>query len=799
MHAPLRSVLLVHPDSARRAALAEAFRSARVVTAPSREGLARQLNDEALDLVLAHHGEARGLMRDLDRASHTSPRMLLGRMSDPRSLDALAEIAAEGHQFFPLDDDLPPPLLERQVQAFLDGRRSGRAQLALPHVAHFCAGGQRFELPCLDIGNRGFSVEIDARSRIECLLAGTLVTEISVRGASREVLRAAVGRVRHLRPQGGDQERFRVGIELVSAEEQQNGARLSDPIRVLASLRRALRRGEPLRLQLAESPERSLVTREATIELGEGGAREASLIAPNTPPLLATRGDVVRLTFELGGHSYAALTTALATRAGSVELRLPRSLTPQHRRVYLRLPEGSGAGYGVRFRSASTGRQVTFPLLELHPHGCSFRYEPSKEVLPPGLALDELELVMPDGSTEPCEGVVRDTNAIGEADEFSPLRRCGVRLSALSPTARDGVIDSQLSARHPSLENGARAPFSDVWKVIRAADHFYPEYPLASGPHLEVLESVHQKLARAGQSLSRTLVHRDEQGEASGHIAGLRMYSRTWFIHHLAVAPGYHRSEQLSRQLSSIALDHIEHLEEVEFARMIWRTENRWSDRVCGGMAKAMGGSGLSVVRKYHYACRSLLPDATPLTSERIARRMRRADEVFLEAHLRQRGELLRIRAEELNVEEMELASAARMYATHDLQRGRTGFVVDGRDGPIAMALAEHATPGLDWPEITNAFTLFVTQPSHPEADAARRALILRCMDHYREMGRRVAICVADDKDLPALRECGFNADAGEVAEWTFHRQGVRTCHDLLQLIFERLARPARARKTETH
>ena len=69
-------------------------------------------------------------------------------------------------------------------------------------------------------------------------------------------------------------------------------------------------------------------------------------------------------------------------------------------------------------------------------------------------------------------------------------------------------------------------------------------------------------------------------------------------------------------------------------------------------------------------------------------------------------------------------------------RRGRSIFVVDGEHAPLAVALAEEATPGLSWPEMTTAFSFVVPGPAPPAAAEAREALALRCVEHYRAAGQ---------------------------------------------------------------
>ena len=125
-------------------------------------------------------------------------------------------------------------------------------------------------------------------------------------------------------------------------------------------------------------------------------------------------------------------------------------------------------------------------------------------------------------------------------------------------------------------------------------------------------------------------------------------------------------------------------------------------------------------------------------------------------------------------------------FQAQGLYRRRSIFVVDGEQGPLAVAFSEESTPGLNLIEKTNSFSLMVPRRDHPRVREALQALIQRCVEHARERGMPSAIALVDEEDIDALQAAGFD-NLGRFSEWIVHRSMLRRCYELWRSVFERL------------
>ncbi|MDY7225279.1 PilZ domain-containing protein [Hyalangium rubrum] len=783
-----QSVLIVHPDPKLREGLVAALAPRQIIAVSSRDDAARTMAERVPDVVLADALEARRFIKDLDRLAPRAMRVFLCPRSQADAMRELVDAAAEGHEFHTVDPTLSVDEVARSLRELLRQRGSTRVP-AVGLEASFYVDGEQLRAGCLDVGNEGFLLKLPVDAPIERLPPGTRLFDFRLEREGRVVLRTGGGFVRHIGLERAPGEAyFRVGVQIERAGASIGYVELAtidDMVRVVAVLRRALRRQPTLQCALVQGVRRREDLAATLVENGEGFRPVLRCAKPQQWSVAV--GDVVQLVFDLSGKSYRGWASVLRLEPDAFVLSLPRNLALYHRRSSMRFRAGEDQPFAISFVSPLTGERIEHPVMDLHAVGLAFAYDAAREVLPVGLIIDDVSLVLPDGTRAPCHAEVRDNAPLLDhtpGDLARPFR-CGMRLLNVLPEARQAVINAFVQASCPQVRDGRSEPFRNIWGLVQAVHLFHPDYPFEEGPHMEVLEDTHHKLATVNEGLARTFVYYDGP-KLIGHVSGVRTHSRTWMMQHLMVLPTVRRGESISRDLSALCVDYAEALEDLQYLRIYWRIQNKWPDRVFGWIARSMHREGLTDLRTLNY---TRLAFTQPLRARKELPQVRRAtaaDLQWLEGHIRARGDVVQLLADDLMAREAELPTLASRYGAHGLKRGRSLFVVDGDDAPIAMALAEEASPGLSWPEMTSAFSYVVPDPLHPRAPEAREALAVRCVDHYREQGKGSALALVQDDEVESLVSLGFRWHC-RVAQWTGHRSVTRTWHMLMAAVFERL------------
>ena len=788
MAAQEQSVLIVHPDPVLRAGLVAALAPRLIVAVSSQDDAARTLAERAPDVVLADAMDARRFIQQLERLAPRALRVFLCPKSQLEALKNLVDVSAQGQEFHTVDPTAPVEEMLRSLHELLRQRASVRLP-AEGLEASFSVDGQPLRAQCLNVGNEGFLLKLPLDAPIEKLPPGTRLIDLKLEREGRAVLRTGGGFVRHIGLERTPTEAyFRLGVqtERVGASVGYvELATLDDTARILGVLRRALRHEGLLQCMLVQGVRRREVLKASLVEDAQGSYPVLHCELPSL--WAAAAGEVVQVIFDLGAKSYHGWTAVLRVGERGLALSLPRSLSVYHRRSAMRFSEGDEQLFSLSFMSPLTGERIEHPVLDMHAMGLSFIYDAAREVFPTGLLIDGFTLVLPDGTRAPCSAEVIDNVPLLDqmAGGLARPFRCGLRLLNVQPEAHQAVMNAFVQARCPQVMDGADEPFRNIWEIVRTVRHVYPDYPFEDGPHLDVLADTQRKLATSDGRLARCFVYRDGP-QLIGHASGLRTHSRTWMLQHLMVLPSVRRGESISRDLSALSVDYAESLEDVDYVRVYWRIQNKWPDRVFGWISRSMHIDGLTTLRMLNYMRLELNGPPSPRPRLLQVRPAVQADLEWIEAHLRARDEQVRLLADDLRASEVRMTALGERYAAHGLRRGRSIFVVDGEHAPLAVALAEDASPGLSWPEMNNAFCFLVDDPHHPRIREAREALTARCIEHAWEHGKRSALALVQDDEVETLVSMGFGS-FGRVSEHTFHRSTARTWQMLMAAVFERL------------
>ena len=801
MASVIQAVWVVHGDPSIRSRILTALESipnVKVETAPDPFRLPSTENG-APRLVLADATNAKRLIKVLDTAVPSTMRLFLCPMSDASAVRGLVRLAAEGHSFLTLDDALPTYQLHQHLSSLLHGRLGGRVAPQAPSGLHatFDLEGRRLKARVLDIASHGLGLALEIESLIELLSPGTSIEKLQLtRSDDTLLLETAFATIRHIQVvQEPDRAYFRLGVSLPSLPSRETPRMgdspiesVKDPVRIASLLRRAVHHQSPFKiLQLGGS---HLHFPAQGVEMVNVAPRRMGLVINISGGLDVYQGDLLEIHFEFGGQGYWGVSSAItAVEDGRVMLSVPPLLQLQHRRVSPRFAPQRTDSVVVTFVSPLTGEQLVRPILDLHSGGLSFMIDEDREPFPPGLLVPELTLRFSDGRAFKTSGTIRGSRPLQDAHGFSLAGiirpgRCGMSLSKLAPDLAQAILASYVNSRYPELTEASTVPFESVWNFMAEVHRFSPDYPHSIGPHVKTLGDVQRKLEHSATVLGKAYAQKTE-GHLTGYVSGLRIYSKTWLVQHLAVNRGFHRRDTISQKLTSLAVEYGEALPDIDFIRYDWFTANRWPHRMSLWVASNLSSPGLTRIR---YVNDMRLSGDLPDVSRALpsVRRATEPDLVWLENYLKLQGDVVAMRSDDLTAKEFNLESLGVAFEQSGLYRSRSIFVVDGATRPLAFGLMETGTPGLCWAEFTNAFKVVPTASDSPDLDAAREALVRHCVQAYRSSGRRNVIALCSDAETEVLTRMEFQS-LGRLGEFTFHKSLARRWQALSTAMFERL------------
>ena len=720
----------------------------------------------------------------LDELRTVSPFTPKAILVEELGSDFLAKLA-EGHAFRVLRSNVPA--FAAEARHLIRPRTSERLDFEGAGVrVTGRVDGAPFAEDLLDLSNRGLSFSIGIGSSFDPFMEGSRLSPLRLEDSSGAfLLEVASATVRHCRV---DRASGRTVVRIGASFDDPTMARsshvrtLTEPLPIVANLRKAARSGAAFTVHV---PDRDQAYAFERADVSTERQRTSIRLSGPVPETLQ-ESDVVRVTFDHHGQSYAGLASILSSHAG-LHLATPRSLRIHHRRGSNRHRPPPERPYLVRLRAAFTGVDWVRPVLDVNASGFSVAVDLKTDVVPPGLIFDSIELTLPTGVTLRASGVVRGLSRLpnrADASEGSPAR-CGIQLTDLTPAARKALNDSLLAGGFPQVEVAAEDSFDEIWKFLGDAGFNFHLYSDGSERSLRIASHAMKHLLGPARAVGTNLIYRSE-GQIRGHISGLQMYSRTWLATHLAASQGAHRqSERASRALCLGLAEHIESNPSAEFVKFFWQREAKWSSRMFGWAGRAVLQPELAEMNEVLVLGRPMGP---PLHGDAAVtlRECHQKDLQLIERYFVETSSVLRIRSDDLSAGMLQLGAVERLYEAGGLERRRRIRVAVVGGVAVGFSLLDDTTAGIQLAEALNAFDVFALRDVRPElAHTVRAALIADAVRFYEAKGLTHAVAFTEQGDWTPYAEAGFKL-ASHARSLTIHRSLLRSWADVLDLLFQK-------------
>ena len=143
------------------------------------------------------------------------------------------------------------------------------------------------------------------------------------------------------------------------------------------------------------------------------------------------------------------------------------------------------------------------------------------------------------------------------------------------------------------------------------------------------------------------------------------------------------------------------------------------------------------------------------------------------------RGRTVELMANDFEKSKFNLPKLSKHYTSAGLDRNRECIVAQ-RDGRITgFALLEVSSLGLNFSELTNAFTVRMIE----EDPESRLALIVAAKQRYGELGRLQCVALEEDEDLSSFVAAGFTRGK-DYACGTYHRDHFADLEEYIITLF---------------
>ncbi len=745
----------------------------QVLRATSEEDLLNRAAHDDFDLVVV-----KGSFYDrslLDKLLvHQEPRSILF-LADHDHLDSIADAIASQHEIRAFAGDKDTSGLVAYIESLLFPRCEQRHRLDEMFLEVCLPDGHSTMLPIADISNRGCAVHLrsDQTYYVPCV-PGAVLASSRVVSHGAVVMDQVDATVRYVDAVEKHSELHdaRLGLEFTKKgpppeTPSETEQRITDPIQAFALIKEGLKKNKKTGVLEVLDVGRRVSVMCSHVDFD---SRRLRLVAVD--PVQCEPGDVVRVSFELGGARYAflsAVVAAIPSEAGhELLVRLPRSLSRTTRRAHHRLKPTLGQVAISGSSPFGTGA-IQGDALDLTSSGVSFRVDGSRDLFPIGTLIDPLTLTFAGGGEFDLVGRVQSLTELPDGSW-----KCGVQLKDVAPATAITLADRIVDATRPKVTDGVGTDFDELWLLMKDSGFLYPEKRRLLDK--EATRQTFERLLLQTNPAMKTLVSRQD-GELLGHLSAIRAYSNTWEIQHLATKTTGN-AMVLGRHLYLAMVEYLDQRDDSVWIRSLFQPSNRWANRIFGRYERRFTDPARKEAFIYDYVVLdNRRKYRAPEDEFGIAiRPMTEADLRTVEQLFLTTGRAISLEALDLSPGELCLESVGEIYKSLSLYRRREAIVAEAQGRIRGFAFLEFSSPSLNLSEVTNAFTPFVLDPRDYDAI---QALGVAAQKRYSDHGYRSTIGLVEPNVTPALEMVGYRQIRRYVCI-TAHRDLYRRLHDYL-------------------
>ena len=385
----------------------------------------------------------------------------------------------------------------------------------------------------------------------------------------------------------------------------------------------------------------------------------------------------------------------------------------------------------IRFKYPLSGKMIDLKVIDLSGSGFAVEEDEELSVLFPGLIIPEIELRFANSFSVRCKTQVVYRQVIKDAGR-SAWVKCG--LAFLDMAIQDHVrllsLHYQAKDRNSYLCNTVN--MDDLWQFFFETGFIYPRKYTFIQSNKNKFRETYEKLYVKSPNIARHFIYQ-EKGVILGHMAMLRFYENSWLIHHHAASKtesnraGLVVLNQIGRFIND---SHRLYSIHMNFVLCYFRPENRFPDRIFGGMARSLNnpkGCSLDSFAYFHFDKPE--SNSIQLESPWQIRKTGREDLLELESFYEHSAGGLMIDALDLEPGMLYGGELAREFSSVGLKRERFLYSLK-KDGHLrAVIMVNCSDEGLNMSEITNSIKIIVVDQEDLGWQQLRTAIVSLTLD----------------------------------------------------------------------
>jgi hypothetical protein len=362
----------------------------------------------------------------------------------------------------------------------------------------------------------------------------------------------------------------------------------------------------------------------------------------------------------------------------------------------------------ISFRHPFHGRKVRLKVTDISTSGFSVQEYTPRSVLVPGMIIPDLTIHFPGNLRMPCQAQV-----IYRAGTDENEVRCGITILDMDVDTYSRFSDIMINAMEPNAQVANDVDLEDLWEFFFDAGFIYPKKYKHIQGRREAFRETYRKLYTESTEVAKHFTYQ-RHGRIEGHISMVRVYEKTWMIHHHAARrkSGLQVGLRVLKQIMVFLNDmHRLPSTHMDYALCCYRPGSRFPDRAFGAFARLLDDPRACSVDLFSYLPFPRMSVEKPLGEGWELKEASPHDLWELKRFYMFTSKGLMLDA--MNLEEKASLGESIEEVFHRLGFRRTIRVhaLTHKDHMKAVLIINQSDVGFNLSELLNSITVLVTEP----------------------------------------------------------------------------------------
>ncbi len=373
------------------------------------------------------------------------------------------------------------------------------------------------------------------------------------------------------------------------------------------------------------------------------------------------------------------------------------------------------------FTHPFTDKRTILKVVDLSGSGISVEEAQDNSVLMPGMIFPEIGIEFMNSFIINCKAQVIYRKKTEKGTVI-----CGLAILDMDP--QDQVKLSALL--HQIKDSNAYVCTSNIdldelWNFFFETGFVYPKKYAFMQNQKEEFKKTYEKLYTQNPDIAKHIIYQDK-GKILGHVSMFRFYEKTWILHHHAAKmtgnkkAGLIVAEQLGHYVNEFHRMYSSHM---NFLACYFRPENRFPNRVYGGIARDLNNPKMCSIDQFAYFLGKKSSEVSELPEGWTLGKAIAEDLTELDNFYEHTSGGLMIHALDLDPKMIDSDTIDNEYKRLGFKRGRHLFSLK-KDGSLkAVFIVNISDIGLNMSDLTNCIHALVLDSDGISKDVIKTSL----------------------------------------------------------------------------